>query len=141
VAIEAALPILLIRRRTRLLGCLLGALFHLAMMARGIFDFPAMILGFYPLFMTLGETRSLLARLRARPSVRRLLATIALSIVGAAALVTSEYLEDLYGAANGAPSAVALVHTVLLHVTLTFFAYVTATVGGLLLRGGFRPDE
>jgi hypothetical protein len=113
-------------------GCLLGALFHLAMMARGIFDFPAMIVGFYPLFMTPEEARAVAASLRARPSMWRVLATIALGVVGVAALATSEYLRGLYVRSPGSEPAVMLAHSALAHATYFFFAYVTATIGGLL---------
>ena len=135
VATEAALPLLLLGRRTRPVGCLLGATFHLIMMARGIMDFPLVILAFYPLFMTIDEARALVARCRARPSPARLVGAVAIAGVGAATLASSVYVRNLH---TGSEPPMTWVHGALLYATFFGSAYVIATVGASLL--GHRPD-
>lgn len=54
VAVELAIPLLLLRFRTRLAGVGLGALFHLAMAALGYARFSAMMLALLVLFADVG---------------------------------------------------------------------------------------
>jgi predicted DCC family thiol-disulfide oxidoreductase YuxK len=60
LAIEFSLPILLLIQLTRVLGCVVGIIFHIIMMTSGIFDFPSIILAFYPLFFEEDELRNIL---------------------------------------------------------------------------------
>ncbi len=131
--IEGSLPILLLRRWTRLAGCLVGALFHGAMMARGIMDFPTAILGFYPLFMGRDEARELLAGVRARPSLPRLLGTLALAGIGIATFTSSEYVRGLYVDSPTAVPLVVAAHSALSYATILLFAQVTTTLAAQAL--------
>ena len=134
LAIEVALPILLLWRRTRLLGCFLGTLFHLGMMARGIMDFPTTILAFYPLYMTVEEARCLLARFLGRPSVLRLACTAALAGYCAVAFTVSEYIRGILTGVV-APHPVAVwAHAIPAYATLVLFAYVVTTLGAMLFE-------
>jgi hypothetical protein len=132
IATEASLPLLLMGRRTRLLGCLVGLVFHLAMMARGIFDFPVSILAFYPLFMSREEARALLARHLTRPSPVRLAIAVLVAIGGAVTLGASEYVRNLHVNAANFESVVLWAHGALLYATFFLFAYVITTVGAML---------
>jgi hypothetical protein len=133
LATEAVIPILLLRRSTRLLGCFIGVTFHLAMMAHGILDFPVLIVGFYPLFMSLEEARALLDRLLTRPSPVRMAITVALIIGGVAIIARSPYLHNLYENPTELEFIANWVHSTVLHLTFFLFAYVTCTVGAMLL--------
>lgn len=133
VAIECVLPILLLVRRTRLFGCLLGTVFHLAMMAYGIMDFPVLILGFYPLFMGLSEARALAARLATRPSVWRLISTVVIGVNCAGAIWASSYVRELTTNSRGIEPLLMYAHSALLYATVFLFAYVTSTLAALLL--------
>ena len=133
LAIELSLPVLLMRRRSRLAGCLLGGLFHLAMMARGIMDFPTIILGFYPLFMTVDEVRELRDRCLSRPSPPRLAATAAIWAAGAAAFARSPYVQELYLNSGAQEPVVMWAHGAFSYATLLMFAYVTSTLAASLL--------
>jgi hypothetical protein len=55
VAVELAIPLLLVRRQTRLVGVGLGALFHLAMAALGYARFSALMLALLVLFLDVGR--------------------------------------------------------------------------------------
>lgn len=55
VAIELAVPLLLVRRQTRLVGVGVGALFHLAMAALGYARFSALMLALLVLFLDVGR--------------------------------------------------------------------------------------
>ncbi len=48
--LELGIPLLLLGTRTRIVGAAAGVTFHLLMMGRGILDYPALILAFYPVF-------------------------------------------------------------------------------------------
>ena len=133
LAIEAALPILLMRRCTRLLGCFVGLSFHLAMMARGIMDFPTIILAFYPLFMSAEEVRALLSRCTGWPSPLRLATAAALAAVGTVTIARSAYVHDLYANSANLEPILMWAHSIFLYATFVWFAYVTSTVGTLLL--------
>ena len=144
LAIEAALPFLLMWRPTRMFGCFLGVSFHLAMMARGIMDFPTLILGFYPLFMTVDEARELLSRFATRPSPLRLATTVVVAAIGALIISRSAYVHDLYANPVDLEPVLMWVHSALLYATFFWFAYVLATVGAILLhrgsaRSGYGP--
>ena len=141
LAIEISLPVLLIRRQTRLAGCLLGSSFHFAMMARGIMDFPTIILAFYPLFMTVGEARELLARCLARPSPSRLLTTAALWAGAGATFAGSPYVLDFYVNSAAPEPLVMWGHSVLSYLTLLLFAYLTSTLGGWFFTAMFSSRD
>jgi vitamin K-dependent gamma-carboxylase-like protein len=82
IAIEAALPFLLLWPRSRPLGLLLGILFHLLIMLRALADFSALVLAFYPLFLSRREASELLARARSRPPLLVLALLFAATVVG-----------------------------------------------------------
>jgi hypothetical protein len=130
VAIEATLPLLLIYRRTRIFGCLLGILFHLPMMAAGVMDFPTVILAFYPLFLSLEQARELLARCLARPSAWRLAGTLVLGGIGAGGIRHAEQPNSYYVGSLGLEPLVMVAHSALLYLTFFFFAYVACTLAG-----------
>lgn len=133
LATEAMIPILLLRRGTRLLGCFIGVTFHLAMMAHGILDFPVLIVGFYPLFMGLEEARALLDRLLTRPSPVRVAITLGLAIGGGVIIARSPYLRNLYENPTELEFIANWVHSTVLHLTFFLFAYVTSALGAMLL--------
>lgn len=130
---EVLLPCLLLCRRTRLPGFLFGVLFHMPMLAQGVMDFPPLILSFYPLFMSLEEARTLLARLLSRPSRWRLASTLVIGSAGVWTIATSSHVVPLYAGSRGLEPMLMYVHSGLLYVTFFFFVYVTATVAGMLL--------
>jgi hypothetical protein len=139
LAVELALPCLLLLRRTRLLGCLLGLLFHLPMLAEGVMDFPTVALAFYPLFLSPGQARHLLGRCLTRPSVPRLAGAVVIGATGIASIRQADPVTTLYTRGAGPEAAVMSVHSVLLYATMLFFAYVTTTILALVLERRPRP--
>lgn len=133
IAIELVLPLMLLVRRTRLFGCLLGILFHLPMMAYGIMDFPVLIVGFYPLFMRLEEAESLVARLTSRPSALRVLSAVVVGMNCAAAISASPYVLDLWIVSRGVEPLLMYAHGACLYATVFLFAYVASTLAAHLL--------
>ena len=81
LVIEFSLPVLLLMRRTRLLGCRIGLIFSLGMIAQGVGNFPVLIVAFYPAFLSLAQTRELVERCLARPTVARIIATVMFAAV------------------------------------------------------------
>ncbi len=59
--IELILPVLLLIQSTRVLACVAGIIFHILMMARGVLDYPTIIMAFYPLFLQEVELRNILS--------------------------------------------------------------------------------
>ena len=133
-AVEITLPFLLLLRRTRLLGCLLGLLFHLPMLAEGVMDFPTVVLAFYPLFLSPEQARQLLGRCLARPSVPRLAGAVIIGATGIASIRQADHVTTLYTRGAGLEAAVMAAHSVLLYATMLLFAYLTMTLLALLLE-------
>jgi hypothetical protein len=79
--VELSLPILLLARRTRLPGGLMGLVFSAGMIAQGVSDFPVLIVAFYAAFLSLAQARELVDRCLARPTIARLVATAAFSAI------------------------------------------------------------
>jgi hypothetical protein len=137
-AVELALPFLLLLRRTRLLGCLLGLLFHLPMLTEGVMDFPTVVLAFYPLFLSPEQARQLLGRCLTRPSVPRLAGAVVIGATGIASIRQADHVTTLYTRGAGLEAAVMAAHSVLLYATMLLFAYLTVTLLALLLE---RPPR
>jgi hypothetical protein len=134
VVLEAGVPLLLLRR-TRLLGFFLGLLLHLPMLGFGVLDFPIVALAFYPLFMQPDEARALLARLRARPSIWRIGATLVMGGAGLVVLGDSAHAAGLYEDSPGLWPPVMVAHVVLLRLVFLLVVYALATVGAQILGG------
>jgi len=80
---ELLLPFLLLARITRTAGAAIGLVFHLFMIGRGIINYPAVILAFYPLFFTHTEIRELwMERLRAVTLAKCCLAAVPAFYIG-----------------------------------------------------------
>jgi hypothetical protein len=135
VATEVMLPFLLMRQRTRLLGCLLGLLFHLPMLGQGVGDFPTVILAFYPLFLSVEQARTLLLRCLKRPSTVRVASTALIGGVGIAAIRQSDQVTWLYSPSHSPEPLVVFLHSGLLYTTFILFIYITWGVVALLLEG------
>jgi uncharacterized membrane protein YuzA (DUF378 family) len=133
LATEVSLPFLLFRRRTRLLGFLLGLLFHLPMLAQGVMDFPPLLLSLYPAFMSLEEARELVGRLLARPSPWRLASSLAIGLAGVWTIATSSHTVPLYAGSRGLEPLLMYAHSALLYATFFLFVHVTATIVSMLL--------
>jgi hypothetical protein len=131
---ESLLPPLLFWRRTRLLGCLVGLVFHLPMVAQGVVDFPSLIVAFYPAFLSLGETREVLRRGLARPGIARLAGTLALGGFWIWAFQRSPKLDAMYGSEPGLDPLAAVAFNGLTCATLLGFSYLTLTLGAWLLE-------
>jgi hypothetical protein len=131
--VELFLPVLLIWPPTRVLGCLVGLVFHLPMVAQGVSDFPVLIVALYPAFLSLAETRELVDRVLGRPSVARLVGTAVLGGYGALVIQRAPALSELYGGAWLHP-VVRIGHNVLTCATLLAFVYVALGVAGWLLE-------
>lgn len=138
VVLELALPLLLFRPSTRLWGCLIGLVFHLPMIVRGIVNFPLLILAFYPAFLTVGEAHALVRACVARPGVPRPVGSVLLGGYGAWLVYRSPprwmhespWLHPLIPAVDHAMTAVAFALT----------GYVTLALGAWVLRGpGWVP--
>ena len=134
VLIEASLPFLLMARRTRLFGCLLGLVFHLPMMAQGLMDFPVIILAFYPLCLSVEEARAVVDRLRSRPGVARLACAAIVGGAGVAAIWTSRRVNRIYSDATDPAPAMTLAHSALLYLTMLLAAYVLAALAAIFLE-------
>lgn len=132
VAIEACLPFLLLGRRTRLFGCLLGLLFHLPMMAQGLMDFPLVVLAFYPLFLSVDEARAIVDRLR-RPSAAQLACATVVGAGGAAAIWTSRRVNRIYADVTVPEPLLTPAHVALVYLTMLLAAYTFAAVAAVLL--------
>jgi len=142
LVVELLLPLLLVVRRTRLLGCFVGLLFHLPMIVHGVSDFPVLILAFYPAFFGPGEARELLGRLRASVPPGRVLATAILAAAGAHTLQRSPKLVSLYRNAVGLDPLIPTLNTALTVIALVLAVHLTLTLGGWLLerlRGSAPP--
>lgn len=100
LALEACLPVLLLARPLRRAACLLGLLFHGAILLCQHGEYSQLILSFYVLFFSEAELAEMLAGLR-RFSPRR----AALSAAAALALLRVSYLHPLLIAAP--PGALA----------------------------------
>jgi hypothetical protein len=140
--IELALPLLLFGRRTRLFGCLLGLVFHLPMIARGVVDFPTLIVAFYAAFLGLGQARELLRRCLARPS-RALL--VGMAVLGGFEIWTVQRLSNangIHGFYRGELTFNVLIEAafnVLTCVTIVGFTYLAFVLGAWLLERRRRP--
>lgn len=64
LAVEAAIPLLLVFRRTRTVGLLVAALFHYALGINHFFDFSGMLCALYVLFLPDDFSAKIAARLR-----------------------------------------------------------------------------
>jgi len=133
VVVEGGLPFLLMHRRTRLFGCLLGCLFHLPMLAAGVMDFPTVILAFYPLFLSVEEARAVLARCLTRPSLVRLGCTAAVGGIGAVAISRAEQPNSYYVGSLGLEPLLMVAHSALLYLTFFLVVYVACTLAALLI--------
>ncbi len=128
VAAELAIPLMLLSRRLRALGALVGIGLHLPMFAREVLDYPSLILAFYVLFFPEEDVRRFSAQLR-----ERTIGKLALTALGAAAVILvwlvilpatparltdpTWYLEVVFGSA-----------------LITFWAYVGVTLLWELVR-------
>jgi hypothetical protein len=139
VALELLLPFLLLAPRTRLLGCLLGVLFHLGMMGQGILDFPTAILAFYPAFLSQAEAQTLLRRFLAPPSPVRLLATLALGLAGIAAIRQAAQPARLHAGGPNVDPGLVFSHNVLMYLTFLLFAHLALALVSQLLKERRRP--
>jgi hypothetical protein len=133
LVLELALPVLLFWRRGRPYAVLLGLLFHLPMLARGVSDFPVLTLALYPAFMTGAEARALVARCLARPSAGRLVTTLIATGAGGWAIARSPKLLEMHGHLSGALYRTAWLANGLL--TVVAFA---ACVHAFLALAGWR---
>jgi hypothetical protein len=134
---ELLLPILLLRERTRLLGCFLGLVFHLLMMGQGIVDFPTVILAFYPAFLSVNQARGWLKRSLAPPSPLRLASTLLLGAIGAVFISKADPTVALYAAAPDLDPNLVFAHSALMYVTFLATVHVTLVLGrwGLARQG------
>ena len=122
-----------------MLGCFIGLVFHLPMIAQGVADFPVLIVGFYPAFLSLAETRELIRRCLARPTTARLAGALVLGWLGIRVIQRAPKLVGLYGNALGLDPLVMIVNTVLTSATLVALVHVTLVLGAWLLERRLRP--
>ena len=132
LAVELTLPFLLFSPSTRLLGCFVGVVFHLLMVAQGVVNFPLLILACYPAFMSRAETRELLGLLT-RPTIPRLVGTLVLSAGGLAAVVVmpKRFLYQSPWVLPWVPAA----NNVLVWAAFVFLGYVALALAPTLFRG------
>jgi hypothetical protein len=132
VAVECAVPVLLLIPRTRLVGCFLGLLFHLPMMAQGLMDFPVIVLAFYPLFLGLETAQAVFKRLLSRPSMAHITSTLVIGSAGIAAIWSSRRVDRFYDDSAGFDPVVGTPHFILLCLTFVAAGYVVSLLAVML---------
>jgi hypothetical protein len=153
--VELVLPLLLLLPRTRVLGCLVGLVFHLPMLVQGVLDFPILILACYPAFLSVTQARELVRRCLARPRAAHLALVVALGAYGGWVLLgQGSTFKGLFG--NYGPGVELFVLRfdaalgcanllLLLHVAFTLGAWLRRTRPDLATRSGaaardLRPE-
>jgi hypothetical protein len=138
LAIELSLPILMLVRKTRLLGVLIGLVFSLGMILQGVSDFPVLIVALYPTFLSLAQARESVDRCRTRPRIARLIA----AAIFAASWFTQRQPRANWMYANGSlPTSLMEIYSVVAFTSFVLLVYVAVTMAEwLLVRGPAFPN-
>jgi hypothetical protein len=133
LAIELSLPILMLVRKTRLPGVLIGLVFSLGMILQGVSDFPVLIVALYPTFLSLAQARELVDRCRAGPKIARLIAT---AIFAAVWFIQRQPRANWMYAYGNLPASLMEVYSVVAFASFVLLVYVAVAMAAWFSERG-----